>query len=162
MKAVGCVRSMSCMGTDPWVSCVTRTRKPHALRCAMHAAVPRRCSCTSSHFSAPLLVLLAREDFTLPVLRSIMLPVRAAGMHSMPFTVWTQCRVEQSDQITIVCEVTALGLKCTPCVYTVERAKAHRCRSSKGNQLRPLMSILPSRISSLRCLQCHGDAALSE
>ena len=36
----------------------------------MQAAVPCLCSCTSSHFSAPLLVLFAREDFTLPELHA--------------------------------------------------------------------------------------------
>ena len=36
----------------------------------MQAAVPCLCSCTSSHFSAPLLVLFAREDFTRPELQA--------------------------------------------------------------------------------------------
>ena len=35
----------------------------------MQAAVPCLCSCTSSHFSAPLLVLFARDDFTRPMLQ---------------------------------------------------------------------------------------------
>ena len=39
----------------------------------MQAAVPCLCSCTSSHFSAPLLVLFARDDFTLPELHDMAL-----------------------------------------------------------------------------------------
>lgn len=87
-----------------------------------------------------------QEDFTVPVLRGIMLPVRAAGMLPRAAGMLPripsfsqdnqalraeQSRVGQSDRTAKTLEVMFVGLMCTPCVYTVDRAKAHCCKSTR-------------------------------
>ena len=71
-RAVHALQNVSCDDAAPgkivYDRDLRRDAKPLSvtLRYSMQGAVPCLCSCTSSHFSAPLLVLLARDDFTPP------------------------------------------------------------------------------------------------